>query len=496
MTATVTHDMDLRRLLPGLVPEPPEVDVVDLATHSDAVVPGGLFLACAGARAHGLAYLPQALRHAPRAVAWEPGSGIAVPALPRDVVSLPVPGLGRRLGAMANEFFARPSTALEVIGITGTNGKTTVAWLLVQALAHLGRRAGYLGTLGYGLGTAVTPDALTTPDCITVHRRLRELADRGAAAVAMEISSHALDQGRVDGVAFRIAAFTNLSRDHLDYHGDLDGYGRAKARLFLEHAPGSAVINVGDAFGRELAARLPRAGRCITVAVAGVAAADLELRRLAATPGGVRLQLEADGQAVSFETRLPGAFNVENLVVAAGILRAAGFGLEATAAALAAAAAPPGRMEPITTAGGPRVIVDFAHTPDALRRVLEALRSHTAGQLWCVFGCGGERDAGKRAPMGAVARELADQVVVTDDNPRGEDPEAIVAAILEGTGRGSAVEVIRDRAAAIRRAIGAAAADDVVLIAGKGHEAVQIVGSERRPFCDQDVARRALAERS
>ncbi|MCC7258615.1 MAG: UDP-N-acetylmuramoyl-L-alanyl-D-glutamate--2,6-diaminopimelate ligase [Gammaproteobacteria bacterium] len=491
----MTNDMDLRRLLPGLTPAPPAVDVVDVATHSGEVVPGGLFLACTGTRSHGLAFLPDALRRGASAVAWETGEGVQAPDLPAGVAGLPVAGLGRRLGDIANEFFAQPSAQLAVTGITGTNGKTTVAWLVVQALAHLGRRAGYLGTLGFGLGTAVVPDALTTPGCITVHRRLRELADRGAEAVAMEVSSHALDQGRVDGVAFRIAAFTNLSRDHLDYHGDLARYGEAKARLFLEHAVDSAVINVGDGFGRRLAARLPRTTRLVAVAAGSCPDAGIRVRTLSVTPGGQRLELEAAGQAVAFDSCLPGAFNAENVAVAAGILAAAGFGIRDSAAALAAATAPPGRMEPLGGAPGPQVIVDFAHTPDALRRVLEALRGQAAGRLWCVFGCGGERDAGKRAPMGAVARQLADEVIVTDDNPRREDAEAIVAAILEGAGRGPGVTVIRDREAAIRHAILAARPGDIVLIAGKGHESVQVIGTEARPFSDREAARRALAQR-
>jgi UDP-N-acetylmuramoyl-L-alanyl-D-glutamate--2,6-diaminopimelate ligase len=492
--------MELRRLFPGISSLPP-LDVVDIATHSGEVVPGGLFLACAGARAHGLRFLDDALRHGARAVAWEPAGDIGAPALPGGVFGLPVPGLTGSIGAIANRFFATPSAGLSVTGITGTNGKTTVAWLTVQALERLGRRAAYLGTLGSGLGTNVRPDALTTPGCVTMHRRLREFADAGARHVAAEVSSHALDQGRVDGVAFRIAAFTNLTRDHLDYHGDLASYGRAKARLFLATGAATAVINVGDDFGRGLAARLPGGMRLISVAVSGSdaapAQATLQARRVAADGSGQRITVSAAGEQAEFVAPLPGAFNVENLAVTAGILLAEGFRLSDIAAALAACGAPPGRMEVLRSRAGaraPRVIVDFAHTPDALRRVLGALRAEAPARIWCVFGCGGDRDAGKRAAMGAVARELADRVVVTDDNPRSEDPDAIVAAVLVGTGSGPAVEVIRDRAAAIRHAIRSAERNDVVLIAGKGHEAVQIAGGETRPFSDQAVAGAVLAE--
>ena len=498
MMAAAEPEMELRHLFPGLATVPP-LDVVDVATHSGEVVPGGLFLACAGARAHGLEFIADALRRGARAVAWEPTGKVSAPSLPREVFGLAVPGLRQRLGDIANRFFASPSTSLSVAGITGTNGKTTVAWLVVQALERLGRRAAYMGTLGYGMGTEILPDPLTTPGCITVHRRLRQLVDAGARHVAAEVSSHALDQGRVDGVAFRIAAFTNLTRDHLDYHGDLESYGRAKARLFLDTGAATAVVNVGDAFGRELAARLPDGTQLVPVSASGsdaaCAPALLQAWRVAGATGGQRIVLGTGSERADFVSPLLGAFNVENLAVAAGILLAEGFPLRDIAAALAACAAPPGRMQLIGAGPqAPRVIVDFAHTPDALRRVLEALRAHASARIWCVFGCGGDRDAGKRPVMGAIARELADCIVVTDDNPRFEDPDAIVAAVLEGAGSGPGVEVIRDRAAAIRHAIRSAGREDIVLIAGKGHESMQIVGSEARPFSDQAVAGAALAE--
>jgi len=495
------QDVELAELFAGIAPAPAGVDVTDIATHSGEVARGGLFLACAGTRDHGLRFLDDALRHGAAAVAWEPADAVRAPALPAGVAGLAVPGLGRRLGEVANRFFARPSAALEVTGITGTNGKTTVAWLLVQALERLGRRAAYTGTLGYGLGTQVRPDALTTPGCVNVHRRLRALADAGAGHVAAEVSSHALDQGRVDGVAFGTVAFTNLTRDHLDYHGDLAAYGAAKARLFLASGARRAVINTGDAFGAGLAARLPAGMARLTVAAsasdAPAAAADLVAQRLAGAAGGQHVRLACAGRSAWLESPLIGAFNVENLAVAAGVLLAEGFALDAVAAALGGCGAPPGRMEVIgAAAAGPRVVVDFAHTPDALERVLETLRAEAAGRVWCVFGCGGERDAGKRPLMGAVARRLADRVVVTDDNPRGEDGDAIVAAILAGSGRDAGVEVVRDRAAAIRHAVLAAAPGDIVLVAGKGHESVQVTGAVARPFSDQHEARRALGERT
>jgi UDP-N-acetylmuramoyl-L-alanyl-D-glutamate--2,6-diaminopimelate ligase len=499
MSTACDGDMDLRELLAGMAAPLPAVDVADIASHSGAVVRDGLFLACPGTRQHGLRFLSDALARGASAVAWEPAPGVLEPSLSPEVVSIEVPQLHRRLGDIANRFFARPSHALSVCGVTGTNGKTTVAWLVTQALGQLGKRAGYMGTLGYGIGARVTADALTTADCVTVHRRLRELAAGGASHCVAEISSHALDQGRVDGVRFRVAAFTNLTRDHLDYHGSVEAYGRAKERLFVEHAPQHAVINIVDHFGHELAARLPQATQLISVAVAcdnaPMPEATLVAERLFEGPAGQTIRLSGEYGSAEFMSPLWGAFNTENLAVAAGVLCAQGFGLDHIAAALAASDGPPGRMERIA-AGQPQVVVDFAHTPDALRRVLQALRQHVAGNIWCVFGCGGERDRGKRADMGAVARGLADRVVITNDNPRREAPEAIIADILAGTGIGPTIEVVQGRADAIRRALHAAGPADLVLIAGKGHETVQIVGAESHPFSDQAVARSALDQRA
>lgn len=495
MMAAAHTDMELRELFPGLASAAADLDVQDIAQHSAGIRPGSLFLACGGGRNHGLRFLDDALVRGAAAVAWEPEPRVDAPLLPAGVAGLEVPGLRGQLGALANRFFASPSRQLAVTGITGTNGKTTVAWLLMQALGQLGRRTGYMGTLGHGIAGRLEAAALTTPDCISVHRQLHQLLGEGAAHVAMEVSSHALDQRRIDGVSLHSVAFTNLGRDHLDYHGDMARYAQAKARLFLDCGAPVAVINLGDACGRGLAARLPAGMRLIGVsAVAGQPAA-VSLRRLPGAGRQAGLQLAIEGTVAGFESPLLGDFNLENLAVTAGLLHAEGFAPADIAAALAGCQAPPGRMQPIAAAHGPQVLVDFAHTPEALRRALETLRAEVPAQLWCVFGCGGERDTGKRALMGAVARELADRLVLTDDNPRGEDPDAIIAAILEGSGRGPQVEVIRDRAAAIRHAIAAAGPQDIVLIAGKGHESVQLVGGEAHPFSDQLVAGAALAGR-
>jgi UDP-N-acetylmuramoyl-L-alanyl-D-glutamate--2,6-diaminopimelate ligase len=418
--------------------------------------------------------------------------------LPAGVVNIAVPALRDRLGEVANRFFARPSEALEVSGITGTNGKTTTAWLVAQAIGHLGGSAGYLGTLGHGqigLGEAgqLRPAALTTPDCISFHRQLRELADAGAGYAVAEVSSHALDQDRVAGVRFATVAFTNLTHDHLDYHPNFAAYGAAKARLFAVGAD-TAVINLDDAFGRELAGRLPARTRLVGVTLRDAAGAALHGTLAGVAPEGLVLELRNGAQSARLSSSLWGSFNAENLLVAAGILMANGWSLDESAVALGRVVAPPGRMERVPVAPGqPAVLVDFAHTPDALRKALAAVREHCAGEVWCVFGCGGDRDRGKRATMGAVAVNGADRVIVTDDNPRSEDPQQIIADILSNISSLDRLQVVPDRGDAIARAIRLAGPGDAVLIAGKGHETVQITGQTRRPFSDVAVATAALS---
>ncbi|HRP87469.1 MAG TPA: UDP-N-acetylmuramoyl-L-alanyl-D-glutamate--2,6-diaminopimelate ligase, partial [Gammaproteobacteria bacterium] len=344
-------------------------------------------------------------------VAWEPADGWGAPRLPEGCAAFPVPGLRARLGEIADRFFDAPSQRLQVIGVTGTNGKTTCAHLVAGALEALGRRAGMIGTLGSGPVAQLAPSGLTTPDVIEVHRVLADLAGQGVRAVAMEVSSHALDQGRVDAVRYAAAGFTNLSRDHLDYHPSLEAYGESKARLFLAHAPGVSVINTGDAFGRGLLARLPAGRRRIAV---GRRAADLPdagervlLASVAAMEDGLALALDGDFGRATIRSRLVGDFNADNLALAFGLLAGIGVPAPDAAAALGRVAAPAGRMEAyLDAAREVLAVVDYAHTPDALGKALAALRCHCKGRLWCVFGCGGDRDRGKRPEMGRVAEQL------------------------------------------------------------------------------------------
>ena len=472
-----------------------DVEVSDLTQDSRQATPGSVFIACQGRTSHGVQHAAVAVERGAVAVLWEPATGLEAPQLPAHVVVHAIPGLSHRVGGIADRFFREPSADLDVAGITGTNGKTTTAWLVTQAIGHLGGNAGYVGTLGHGLNGQLSPAILTTPDCVSFHRQLRELADEGAGYVVAEVSSHALDQERVAGVRFATVAFTNLTRDHLDYHPDLAAYGAAKARLFALGA-GTAVINLDDAFGRELAARLSTSTRLVGLSLAGAPGATIAGQVQGLVPEGLVLELRAGAEVALLQSPLWGRFNAENLLVAAGILVAQGWSLSQAVAALGTCSAPPGRMERIPVAAGqPTVLVDFAHTPDALRKALTAVREHCAGQVWCVFGCGGNRDRGKRALMGEAAVSGADRVIVTDDNPRTEDPQQIIADILLGVGSLDRLQVVPERAAAIERAIRLASAGDAVLIAGKGHETVQITGATRRPFSDVEVARLALRSR-
>ena len=486
-------------LLDGIAALPAnEARVADVTLDSRDVRSGSLFLALAGGRDHGLKFAADAAARGASAVLWEPDPSAAPPVLPAGVFAAPVSGLRFLAGRIADRFFGWPSSNLRIVGITGTNGKTTCAYLLAQCLEKLGAAAGYIGTIGFGRPAALAQPTHTTPDAISVHRILAQLRSSGVREVAMEVSSHALDQGRVAGVLLHTAAFTNLTRDHLDYHGNMANYGAAKAKLLLLPDLKHIVLNVGDAFGREFA--LGYRGRAPLTAVwvgAGQSGWLADRRVYAAAvhakPQGISLELDGTFGKLAVDTRLMGRFNAENSVIVIACLLALGHGLREAAQALEECAAAPGRMEVVNAdaRGQPTTVIDYAHTPDALEKALAAAREHCAGALWCIFGCGGDRDPGKRPLMGAIADELADQIIVTDDNPRSENPQAITQAILGGIKR-HAARVINDRGAAIAAAIAAAGPEDLVLIAGKGHEDYQIYGESRRSFSDRREALRHL----
>lgn len=494
---TARRAMNLRRLLAGIADAAvPDLGIVDICLDSREAVPGSLFLAVPGSQGHGLEFLSQAARNGARVVLWEPAAGVGAPDARDDLILIAVPGLKQLIGRIADRFFDNPSACLGIAGITGTNGKTTTAHLVAGAMSATGAPTAYSGTLGYGHLDALKSSAHTTPDPITVHRRLAEFCDAGDRHLSMEVSSHALDQGRVEAVRFHTAVFTNLTRDHLDYHNTFAAYGAAKARLFATPGLDHAVINVGDPFGDELVRRL--AGQAAVTAYHVGPSGDTaptahrlfarQIRRGASGGDHTGLSLDFAGSWGSgvLNSPLIGDFNAENLLAALAVLLGWEVPLDRAVAALEQCGPPPGRMEVVAT--NPLVVVDYAHTPDALAKALRVLRQHTPGQVTCVFGCGGERDRGKRPLMGRIAEELADAVVLTDDNPRREDPEAIVAEIVAGLKNPRAARIERDRARAIAIAIGSAVPGDAVLVAGKGHENYQLIGTASQPFSDREAA--------
>jgi UDP-N-acetylmuramoyl-L-alanyl-D-glutamate--2,6-diaminopimelate ligase len=479
-----------------------DIQVTGLATDSRQVRPGDLFLAVSGLQHHGLEHACAAVAAGAVAVAWEPEAGrpdLADLAEALVVPACAVPELRARLGHIASRFYGAPSRELFVVGVTGTDGKTSCTHFLAEAFAEPGCPGALLGTLGYGPFGRLKPASHTTPDALVVQRELAELRDAGLRRVAMEVSSHGLHQGRVNGVNFDVAVFTNLSRDHLDYHGDLAAYGAAKRLLF--QAPGlqAAVINGGDAFGRELLGQLSSGLRTIAYGLEEELADLQGVERVS----GHELQLGEHGFSLRVDSPwgqgelragLLGGFNAGNLLAVLAVLGIAGMPLEEILARLSRVHTVPGRMERFGgEAGQPLVVVDYAHTPRALEQVLLALRGHCRGTLWCVFGAGGDRDRGKRPLMGAAAERLADRLVLTNDNPRGEAPDAILQEILAGMAHPGDARVIADRAEAIRHAVAQARPGDLVLVAGKGHEDYQQIGDRRLPFSDRAQVLAALA---
>jgi UDP-N-acetylmuramoyl-L-alanyl-D-glutamate--2,6-diaminopimelate ligase len=446
--------------------------VGSITVDSRAVEPDALFVAVRGERTDGHDHAAKAALRGASALVVERELDIAMPQIVVDDTRAAISHL-------ASAFYDHPSRAMTMAGVTGTNGKTTTTHLMRAIFAAAEVPCAVIGTLGGAFGDRRWPLENTTPLALDLHRMLAEMRDAGAKAVAMEVSSHALALGRVDDVAFDAAALTNVTRDHLDFHGTTARYVAAKRRLF-DLAPRS-VFNIDDETGRSFADAHPNA---TTYAIDR--AADLQAINVVLAGDGS--SFDVDGMRVSVP--LPGRFNVANALAAIGLARALGLPDEAIVAGLATVRAVPGRMERIA-AFGIDAIVDYAHTPDALANVLQAARETTRGRLIVVFGCGGDRDAGKRAEMGRIAAGAADRVIVTSDNPRAEDPLAIARAVAGDID----ADVILDRRTAIRRAIGEAHAGDTVIVAGKGHETYQIVGSERLPFDDRDEVRNAFRAR-
>jgi len=507
MTAqSVNHQWYLSTLLSNRVRVRPSQDpaISSISLDSRSVVPGSLFLACAGERQHGLDFVFQVLEQGAAAILCEPGGDwpqTQIDALATEIAVplLSMEGLSQQVSQLAARFYGEPSHQMKVIGITGTNGKTSCSQFLAEAL-QASMPCGIVGTLGSGFPGALQAGRHTTPEPVALQSILADLRARGAQAVAMEVSSHALEQGRVAAVRFESAVLTNLSRDHLDFHGDMTSYAAAKQRLFEQPGLRSAVLNLDDPFGWSLLERLPETVRVVAY---GLSRPDRPLpnrinnwlwsQEIKPTWQGMHIQLESSWGNGVIDSQLLGRFNANNLLAVLAVLLEQGMPMAQALQRLSALQTVPGRMERFGGGDQPLVVVDYAHTPDALEQAITALRPHCTGRLICLLGCGGERDRGKRPLMGALAQRLCDRVIVTDDNPRNEEGDQIIADILAGMSRPDAAQVQRNRAEAIRSAVMQAQAGDLVLVSGKGHETTQQCGDLNLYFSDREQVQKALA---
>ena len=479
-----------------------DVAITGINNNSRDIDKGDLFVAQAGFNHHAIDYATDAIERGAVAVIYEASdvhSLQRVPLLSRQypqVSFVALPDLMKKTGAIASRFYAEPAKKFKLIGITGTDGKTSVTHLLVQALTRLGKKAGSVGTLGYGVSNDLKMTRFTTPDAVSLQSILYELAVSHCEYVVMEVSSHALDQYRVAGCEFDIAVLTNLGSDHLDYHQNTQQYRNAKARLFNEKALQARVLNLDDEFGRQLAQQYSDRGATgYSAKIEPESNADVQLLASRMATHGIEIRVATPQGEMTLSTALIGDFNIENLLACISTLMQAGFDRKQIEDSLQGLQPIPGRMEYFPPGPQlPAVVIDFAHTEQALRACLTALKGHVAGQMICVFGCGGDRDQSKRPRMAAVAEQLADQVIVTDDNPRTEAPQQIMRDILSGFEQPQAVRIIHDRQLAIETALREAGAQDLVVIAGKGHERIQIIGDKRLPFSDHHVVRQIHAE--
>jgi UDP-N-acetylmuramoyl-L-alanyl-D-glutamate--2,6-diaminopimelate ligase len=473
--------------------------VEDVTANSREARNGFAFLAYPGAARDGRAFIAEAIARGASAIIYEADGFEWISDW--KVPHLAVRGLKAHASAIAGHVYGDASAALWMTGVTGTNGKTSVSQWIAQGLERAGRKSAVLGTIGNGLVGELMPADNTTPDAAVLQRLLRDFRRAGANACAMEVSSHGLDQGRTADIKYDVAVFTNLTRDHLDYHGTMEAYGEAKAKLFASRGLSAAVINVDDPFGRDLAARVSARGLPVIryACNGGSRFADLVGTDLSISAGGLsfRVRMKRDGhemQEARVDSQILGAFNISNLLAVIGALMASGLDLRQAAAIAGALPPVPGRMQTLRDGSKPLVVVDYAHTPDALEKALSTVSAIVPdkGRLISVFGCGGDRDRGKRPQMGAISAKYADVSIVTSDNPRTEEPGAIIADIEAGM-QGARYRAIADRHQAIYEALDEANAGDIVVIAGKGHEDYQILGTTKHHFSDVEVAAEALA---
>jgi len=503
MSKTQNAGRSLTALLQGFVSRDavPDIDILNIASNSRAVLENTLFIALAGINSHAIDFAIDAVKSGAVVILYDAGDEYCrrrVPLLSKQVQAhwIGIEGLDRANGEIVSRFYGEPGKALKIIGVTGTDGKTSVTHLLTQALGRLGKSTASIGTLGYGVGNELQPTTHTTPDTVSLQTYLHEFQCRGCEYVVMEVSSHALEQYRVSGCHFDIAVLTNLGRDHLDYHQDMAQYAAAKARLFRDFDLSARVLNADDELGLSLSEELETEGmiRYSRLATGKEASAEVYLLHSEVTDRGLDMQVATPLGEIRASTALMGQFNIDNTLACISTLIALGLEHAQIQLAVNGLQPIPGRMEKFSgNANTATAVIDFAHTEQALRACLTTSREHTRGKLWCIFGCGGDRDQGKRKGMGRAAEELADRIIITDDNPRTEPAENIVAEIIEGLGEPDRACVVHNRQAAIEYALTQAAADDLVVIAGKGHELEQIVGNQRFPFSDRHVVQRFLA---
>lgn len=484
----------------------PDCAITGLNIDSRRISRGEVFFACLGTQVHGLAYARAAIEAGATAVVYEEDSSAGLWLKKLDAYDpgmfVPVKNLSTKLGEIAARFYGQPTQTMPVIGVTGTDGKTSCTHFIAQAMKNLGHSCGLLGTLGYGFYAELSEASHTTPDAIRIQGFMADLNSRGAKQVVMEVSSHALQQHRVNGVKFNIAVLTNLTRDHLDYHGNIENYGNAKQKLFDFDTLETLIFNIDDEFGLRLAQHYRKSRRVLAYTLGKQAVFEssktISCANLQLTADGVEFTLISPWGNAEIKSSLLGRFNVSNLLATFASLMASGIGFEHAANCLSTIATVPGRMEVFSGPGSPVVIVDYAHTPKALEQVLLAIAEHGYKKVITVFGCGGDRDQGKRAHMGDIAARLSRHVIVTDDNPRTESPVAIVQAILAGISKArqnnTRVEVEHDRAKAIALAFEYCDSDEAILIAGKGHEDYQLVNQERRWFSDRLLVQKLINE--
>jgi UDP-N-acetylmuramoyl-L-alanyl-D-glutamate--2,6-diaminopimelate ligase len=500
--AQTNYSMTLQDLLSGhvaadLLLMSAETEIKGMQLDSRQVKPGDLFCALFGKNHDARDYIDLAVANGAAAVLADTGGSWQDVGRVADVPVFAVSGLRARLGDIAARFYRHPGSNLQVIGVTGTNGKTSCTQFIAQILTRLDQACGVVGTLGYGVYPDLRDTGFTTPDALAVQAALADLYQLHAKTVAMEASSQGLHQHRLKGVDFYSAVFTNLTRDHLDYHGTMEAYAESKRRLFESPTLKVGIVNMDDSHAAVMLNALPRYARSFTYSVSN-RLADVSVRELSFRADGFDAVLQTPWGEGQINSQLLGAFNLSNLLasVCAVMTLPENYRLEVVLKAASSLEAVNGRMAVVGGAGGMTAVVDYAHTPDGLRSALEAVRQHTTGRVWCVFGCGGNRDQGKRPLMAEVAEELADKVIVTDDNPRHENADDIIRQILFGFSNRAAVLVERDRAAAIKLAVTQAGAGDVVLVAGKGHENYQDVRGQRMAFSDASQVRLALQQRS